>query len=75
VHSELVSDLNINWTSPQGVYSVTGWMRNAFNNQYKTAVNVIAVNALNVGNGTAYSNIAANPYDPRTYGVAVNVRW
>jgi len=75
VHSELVSDLNINWTSPQGVYSVTGWMRNAFNNQYKTAVNVQTVNALNVANGTAFDSVATVPTDPRTYGVAVNVRW
>lgn len=74
--AEYVSDLNATWTSRGGMYSVTAWMRNVFDNRYKTyvsATNIANVNANNLA--TAFNTIAATPYDPRTYGVVVSVKW
>lgn len=72
---EFYTDLNVTWTSPGGMFWITGWMRNAFDDQYKRLVNVSTVNATNVANGTAFNGIAAEQTDPRTYGVAVGMKW
>jgi iron complex outermembrane receptor protein len=72
---EFVTDLNVNWTSPAGMFSVNGWVRNVFNNQSKQSATVLNVNATNVANGTAFTNIGGSTFDPRTYGVVFNVKW
>jgi hypothetical protein len=73
--AEFVTDFNVNWTSPEGMYSVTGWMRNASDNRYKQGVGIQNVNRSNFSTASTFSNIAATPYDPRTYGVVFNVKW
>jgi iron complex outermembrane receptor protein len=73
--AQFVTDFNVNWTSPKGMYSVTGWMRNASDNRYKQAVGIGSVNRTNYASATTFSNITVTPYDPRTYGVVVSVNW
>jgi hypothetical protein len=73
--SQYIADLNVNWTSPAGMYSVNGWARNVLNNQSKQSVFVATVSAANVGNGTAFNAITGGTFDPRTYGVVFNVKW
>jgi iron complex outermembrane receptor protein len=73
--SQFLADLNVNWTSPTGMYSINGWARNVFDNQSKQSVFVSTVSAANVANGTAFNAITGSTFDPRTYGVVFNVKW
>jgi iron complex outermembrane receptor protein len=75
VKSQFLTDFDVTWRSPKGMYSVSGWARNAFDNRYKTTVNVVGFNAFTVANGSAFNGITVQPSDPRTYGVAFNVNW
>ena len=73
--SQYLADLNVNWTSPAGMYSVNGWVRNVFNNQSKQSAMINSVSAANVASGTAFASIGSSTFDPRTYGVVFNVKW
>jgi iron complex outermembrane receptor protein len=75
VKSQFLTDLDVTWKSSKGMYSVTGWVRNAFDNRYKTTVNVSGFNAITVANGAAFNGITVVPSDPRTYGLVLNVNW
>jgi iron complex outermembrane receptor protein len=75
VTSQFITDFDVTWKSPNGMYSVTGWARNAFDNRYKTTVNVAGFNAATVASGAAFNGITVQPSDPRTYGVVFNVNW
>jgi iron complex outermembrane receptor protein len=79
--NDWVTDLNANWTSTKGMFTVTAWMRNVFNNQYKTNASVILPTLLTVPvpayppYAATSQTIGVTPYDPRTYGVSFGVRW
>jgi iron complex outermembrane receptor protein len=73
--AELYTDANLTWTSPEGTFWLTGWVRNAFDDQYKRNVNLSQVNQTNVANGTAFSSISTGLTDPRTIGVSVSMKW
>jgi iron complex outermembrane receptor protein len=66
VGDEVVANVNVTWASSSGNYSVTGYVRNIGDNQYKSVVSVLG-NVTPVTSGT--------PYDPRTYGVVLNARF
>ncbi len=61
VGDEVVGDLNVMWAYQN--YSVVGYVRNVGDNRYKSAVTL---------NAQAYT---VTPYDPRTFGVVVSVRF
>jgi len=61
VGGEVVGDLSASWLVDDGKFSVTGYVRNVGDNEYKTNVG-LAVSA------------GATPYDPRTYGVVLSAR-
>jgi iron complex outermembrane receptor protein len=75
VKSQFTTNFDVTWKSPSGMYSVTGWARNAFDNRYKTIVNVAGFNAITVANGSAFNGITVQPSEPRTYGILLNVNW
>jgi outer membrane receptor protein involved in Fe transport len=58
---EVIGDVNATWLLEDGKFSVTGYVRNVGDNRYKTAVTLLP-------NGVS-------PYDPRTYGVVLAVRF
>lgn len=62
VDAQWVGDLSATWAPATKLISVTGYVRNVDDNQYKTTANI-----------QQGSGIAATPYDPRTYGVLLNV--
>ena len=81
---EYITDLNGTWTSPKGMYSVLGWVRNLLNNRYKSNILVtqptLATNAQGTVTGwnaapSFASSVGVTPYDPRTYGISVNVNF
>jgi len=62
VDSQVVGDANISWVSGDGNWSVTGYVRNVDDNQYK--------------NQAMYqSGWVVTPYDPRTTGVILTARF
>jgi outer membrane receptor protein involved in Fe transport len=63
VGNEVVGDLSAGWTSRNGKYSLTGYVRNVADNRYKTSVLELSV---------VPPSITTIPYDPRTYGVVVS---
>jgi iron complex outermembrane receptor protein len=63
---EVVANLSVTWASSSDMYSVTGYMRNVFDNQYKTTATVPL-------SGTGLYGTAL--YDPRTFGVVLNARF
>lgn len=64
VDDAVVGNLSATWASPNGNYSLTGYVRNVGESDYKTNVYV-----------GSRSTISAEPYDPRTYGVVLNARF
>ncbi len=66
VDSQLIGDVTGTWTTGDGRYSVTGYVRNLSDNRYTTGVQLQQVVPL-VANGTQY--------DPRTYGLMLSARW
>lgn len=68
VHQDalMLCNANVAWTSASQKYSVTAWVRNAFDTVYKTAVGVA---------GTNLSNTSGTPGDPRTFGAMINVKF
>ena len=63
VDSQVVGDANISWVSANGNWSVTGYVRNVDDNEYKNQVQL--QNPL----------WTATPYDPRTWGVVLSTRF
>jgi iron complex outermembrane receptor protein len=61
VGNEAVADLSLMWEYRN--YSVSGYVRNVGNNDYKNSVAI---------NNTSYT---ATPYDPRTFGMVVSTRF
>jgi outer membrane receptor protein involved in Fe transport len=58
-------NLGATWTSPEANYSITGYIRNAADAEYKTGVSL----------PTGSQEITAMVGDPRTYGVMVSVKF
>jgi hypothetical protein len=75
VTSQFITDFDVTWRSPQRMYSVTAWARNAFDNRYKNTVNVSGFNPTTVASGSAFNAITVQRSDPRTYGVVFNLNW
>jgi iron complex outermembrane receptor protein len=65
VDNEVVGDLSATWTSSSGKYSVTGYVRNIGDNQYKTYVNEQSVSP-------PPPSVTTTLYDPRTYGLILS---
>ena len=63
VDSQVVGDANISWVSGNGNWSVTGYVRNVDDNQYKNQVQL--QNPL----------WTTTPYDPRTTGIVLSARF
>jgi hypothetical protein len=67
VDAEWVGDLSATWASANDHFSVTGYVRNFANNQYKSAAFVQDV--------LGATTILATPYDPRTYGAILSAHF
>ncbi len=69
-HQDAVTLCNANvvWTSASQKYSVTGWVQNAFDKEYKTGVSMVAP-------GEDLSTVGVSVGDPRTFGVMVNAKF
>ena len=67
VGAEWVGDLSATWASARERFSVTGYVRNVANNEYKSAAFVQRVLGL--------ATDLATPYDPRTYGAILSVNF
>lgn len=62
---------NVTWTAASGNYSVTGWVRNALDEEYKTGVTLPMV-----GDGNPLAGYTGvTPGDPRTFGLMLNVKF
>ncbi len=70
-HQDAVTlcNANLTWTSASQKYSVTGWVRNAFDEEYKAFLKDVAF-ARDLSNP-----ISVTPGDPRTFGLIVNVKF
>jgi iron complex outermembrane receptor protein len=67
VDAEWVGDLSATWASANDHFSVTGYVRNFANNEYKSAAFVQDV--------LGATTILATPYDPRTYGAILSAHF
>jgi len=67
LHQDAVALLNLGltWSSPQDMYAVTGYLRNATDEEYKVGATLPT--------GTALTNVEVG--DPRTWGIMVSVRF
>jgi len=70
VSSAYVFNTNLMWTSSNGNLSINGYVRNLFDNRYKLGGSN-GVGVIGPGGGTT----SATVYDPRSYGVVVNVNF
>jgi iron complex outermembrane receptor protein len=66
VPGEWVENASLKWASPEGKYSMTGYVRNLSDNRYKFGGGV------STGPSGALTSAAYTPYDPRTIGVVLN---
>jgi outer membrane receptor protein involved in Fe transport len=64
VDGQTVGDLNLTWSSPDSKWLANAYARNIGDNRYKTWVQAQGL-----------TTIAAYPYEPRTIGVNLNVRF
>jgi iron complex outermembrane receptor protein len=67
VSSEYVFNTNLMWTSADGKLSVNGYVRNVFDNRYKTG------GSNGVAPGPGSGTTSASVYNPRSFGVVVSV--
>lgn len=65
--SRVIANMSATWYSPNGMFSATAYMRNAFDEEYKAGV------TLNNNGATDRINVA--PGDPRTLGVMFSVKF
>jgi iron complex outermembrane receptor protein len=71
VDGEWIGNLSGTWTSAADKYSVTGYMRNVTDNDYKGSATLS-------GLGTSFSAQVSNGsgvYDPRTFGVILQAKF
>lgn len=66
VGDQWTGNLSSSWLSSDGMYSVTGYVRNVTNNRYKTFVQIQSQQPL-IATGTQN--------DPRTFGIVLNARY
>ncbi|MBN1625827.1 MAG: TonB-dependent receptor, partial [Deltaproteobacteria bacterium] len=65
--SYMVADLGATWTSSDGMYSASGYMRNLFDKEYKNGIGQLGTtNTLNTG---------VNVGDPRVWGVNLSIKF
>ena len=75
VDGEVIGNLSATWTSPNESYTLTGYVRNVADNQYRTRVTIL-VNETPPGSGnfsTDGGSLTEN--DPRTYGVVFGMKF
>jgi outer membrane receptor protein involved in Fe transport len=65
VDGQVVTDVNLAWSSPDSKWLANAYVRNIGDNRYKTVVNV-------QGPGVAF---VPSLYEPRTIGVSLNARF
>ena len=65
VDGQVVTDVNLAWSSPDSKWLANAYVRNISDNRYKTVVNV-------QGPGVAF---VPSLYEPRTIGVSLNARF
>jgi len=63
--TQFIGNVSATWSSANDRYSLTGYVRNVGDNEYKT----------NVNTSFGLPQILATPYDPRTYGISAGVKW
>lgn len=64
--SYIVTDIGTTWMSPSSMYSVTGYVRNLFDEEYVTSINT---------GGATIDNLTASAGDPRAWGLVLNVKY
>jgi len=67
VDGQWIEDLSATWASGGGQFSVTGYVRNIGDNQYKTTAFIQG--------GLTGTQVLSTPYEPRTYGAVLNVHF
>lgn len=75
VDGEVIGNVSATWTSPSEAYTLTGYVRNVGDTQYRTRVTIV-VNEIPPGSGnftTAGGNLTES--DPRTYGVVFGMKF
>jgi iron complex outermembrane receptor protein len=70
VSDAYIFNMNVMWTSSGGKLSLNGYVRNLFDNRYKTGGGCGFS-----GNCSVVSNTTATLYDPRSYGIVASVNF
>jgi outer membrane receptor protein involved in Fe transport len=70
--SYMIVDLGATWAAASGNFSVSGYARNALDEEYKAGV---ALNTTGITNANGVSQIGVTPGAPLTVGVMVNVKF
>jgi outer membrane receptor protein involved in Fe transport len=66
--SYVLGDINVTWTSPNGMYAVTGNVKNITDKEYKTGVTIYS-------GGPYGNNTVVNVGDPRTIDLMLKVKF
>jgi outer membrane receptor protein involved in Fe transport len=66
-----IGNLSLVWSSADSKYSVSGYVRNAFDKLYKSSVSLTS----SILNSAGQPAIGVTPGDPRTFGVIMNAKF
>lgn len=75
VGGETVGNVSASWLSPTSRYSISGYVRNVTDNQYKISGGVNLTNGRLSGSAGGTFGAFKPIYDPRTYGIVINCRF
>jgi iron complex outermembrane receptor protein len=60
-----LTDVGATWTSANNMFAVSGYVRNVFDEEYKTGVQL----------GGSYDAVGVTPGDPRTWGIVISAKY